>query len=140
MQKMIKALFVLLFTVPYMLTAQNVPKNQDPIWYTMMQDPKVNYHAAVKAYKDYWKDKKTPPNKDLRRTEEYKTYFSKMTVAERQEYERVFLLHKEFKYWMQNEEAWVQADGTLMPQAEREALIERQQAEQKAIEKKNGKN
>jgi hypothetical protein len=134
-------LFFLLF-IPVMLFAQNdKSKNgNNPDWYAMMQDPKVNYHKAVQAYKDYWKGKKMPPNKEQRETEEYKNFFRGMKGNAREEYERIFLLNKEFKNWMQETEPWVQPDGSILSQEERLALLRKQQEDLKAIEQKNGKN
>ena len=134
-----KKLFFLTIMVFCSITLQAQTDN-DPVWYKMMHDPNVNYYAAVKSYQDFWKDKKMPPNKEQRQTEEYKAFFAKMTPAERQAYERLFWLNKEFKNWTIEQEPWVQPDGRILTQDERNAIINKQQAELREIERKNGKN
>ncbi|MCC7222573.1 MAG: hypothetical protein IT273_02530 [Chitinophagales bacterium] len=111
-----------------------------PIWIEMMDDPNVNYYEAVEAFNTYWKGRKIPPNKEKRQTDEYKTFFATLSIAERQEYERVFLHYKRFKNWMRNEKSWVQPDGSLLPEAEKQVIIDQQEAELRAIERANGKN
>lgn len=42
-------------------TAQKTnAKNPPPSWIAMMDDPNVNYYAAVKAFDSYWKNKEKP--------------------------------------------------------------------------------
>src|SRR5689334_18650941 len=42
------------------------PKNPPavPSWISMMDDPNVNYHEAVKAFNAYWKNKIKPVEED----------------------------------------------------------------------------
>jgi hypothetical protein len=126
----------LLFAMPLVMLGQS---NADPEWYTMMKDPKVNYYKAVEVYEKYWEGKKMPPNKDARQTEEYKTFFAAMSVAERQEYERIFLLNKEFKHWRRTEEQWVQPDGHILSLEEKQRIIDQQQRDLQDEEQKNKK-
>ena len=128
-------LLAFLLTIGTLLGAQTT---EDPKWYTMMQDPNANYFETIKAYKEYWKGKKMPPNKEQRLTPEYKEFFAKMTPEERNEYERIFMLNKEFKNWRRITEDWVQPDGRILSEAERQAILDAQRADLKAIEKANG--
>jgi hypothetical protein len=42
-------------------TAQKTKtKSPEPSWIAMMDDPNVNYYAAVKAFDTYWKNKEKP--------------------------------------------------------------------------------
>ena len=132
------AAFILLMTAH--LTAQS---KTDPTWYTMMQDPKVNYYKAVAAYEDYWKGKKMPRSHEQNEAEEElerEDTFKGMKPAEKQALERILLLNKEFVEWMRQEASWVQPDGSIFPLEQRQALLDKQRQELKAIEAKNGKN
>lgn len=127
--------------MPITLLAQE-KKSNDPIWYVMMQDPKVNFREAVQAYEKYWEASKLPRLRELHEMEEdkYKKYFVGLNQADMQEYVRILLLNKTFESWMQEEASWVQPDGRVLSQAEKQAIIDKQRAELKAIERKNGKN
>jgi hypothetical protein len=133
------AVFLMLMTTH--LTAQS---KKDPTWYTMMQDPKVNYYKAVAAYEAYWKGKKMPrsheQNEIMEELAHDDAFFKGMTPTEKQEFQRILLLNKEFVEWMRQEASWVQTDGTILSLEERQALLDKQRQELKAIEIKNGKN
>jgi hypothetical protein len=137
-QRLIAA-FLLFMTVS--LTAQS---KTDPTWYTMMHTPKVNYYKAVAAYEAYWKGKKTPRSHEQNEAEEEMERddpaFKSMKPAEKQEYQRILMLNKEFVEWMRQEASWVQPDGSILSLEERQALLDKQRQELKAIEIKNGKN
>lgn len=106
-----------------------------PNWYTMMQDPNANYYQTIEAYNAYWKGKKMPPNKEQRLSDEYKQFFATMTPAEREAYEAVFMMNKEFKNWRRMVEPWVQPDGHITSPEEQDAIIEAQRKAQMALEK-----
>jgi hypothetical protein len=132
------AAFMLLITVH--LTAQS---KTDPTWYTMMQDPKVNYYKAVAAYEAYWKGKKMPRSHEQNEIEEEmerEDTFKGMKPAEKQAFQRILVLNKEFVEWMRQEASWVQPDGNILSLEDRQALLDKQRQELKAIEIKNGKN
>jgi hypothetical protein len=136
----IVAFSLFLFSIPC-LTAQS---KTDPTWYTMMRDPKVNYYKALATYDAYWKGKKKPRSHEQNEAmEELKrdvATFKSMTPADVQEYQRVLLLNKEFMEWARQTASWVQPDGRIPSQEERQALLDKQRQELKAIEVKNGKN
>jgi hypothetical protein len=113
--------------------------SKNPVWYTMMQDSKVNYYEAVRSYEAYWKGKMPPPNKDLRHSEAYQAYFKTLTPAEKIEYDRICWLSKVFREWKREVSVWVQPDGHILSVEEQTAILTRQQQELKAIEQKNGK-
>ncbi len=124
------------------ISTLHAQKNADPDWYNMMHDPKVNFHKAVKAHETYWKNKKLKPIKELRELEsdEHKHLHKGMSQTELVEYKRILLLNRDFENWVQEESSWVQPDGRILSQAEKMAIIQKQQNELKEIEIKNGKN
>ena len=38
--------------------------SKHPYWIDMIKDPNVNYFEAVKAYDEFWKDRKKPEQED----------------------------------------------------------------------------
>lgn len=136
-----KLIFYTLLFVVSTVQAQT-DKDQNPIWYTMMNDPEVNFYKAVEAHQNYWKNQKVPPVKELHDMTEdkYQVYFKGMNDAERLDYQRIILLNRAFENWKQEEASWVQPDGRVLSQEEKIAILQKQQAELKALEKKNKKN
>ena len=141
MQRVKKLIFYILLFVVSTVQAQT-GKDQNPIWYTMMQDPKVNFYKAKQAHNDYWKAQKIQPIKELHDMEDakYKHQFKNMTDAERKAYQHIILLNRAFENWVQTEQSWVQPDGRVLSQEEKTAILDKQRQELKEIEKKNGKN
>ena len=56
---------ILLFFLLFPTLIVQAQKTNDPLWFTMMQDPKVNFYKAKEAHQDYWKNQKVPPVKEL---------------------------------------------------------------------------
>lgn len=135
------------------------------VWIDMMEDPNVNYYEAIKAFNAYFERHKMPRIEEEEMGKEgyaYPSLKSKEEEArERQEEKEIeaanegrFFLKKnyegmersdmamqvrKFKQWRQTELSWVQADGHILSQAERQAIVDKQQAELKEIERKNGR-
>lgn len=146
--------------------AQNDTKyRKTAVWIDMMEDPNVNYYEAIKAFNAYFERHKMPRIEEEEMGKEgyaYPSLKSKEEEArERQEEREIeaanegrFFLKKnyegmahsvmamqvrKFKQWVQTEQSWVQADGRILSQEERQAIIDKQQAELKEIERKNGR-
>lgn len=135
--------------------AGNISKNKsyrkNPIWIQMMNDPKANYFETIKAFREFWKEKKLPceageeagidafevevglkdPNhpeskREMRREERNNK------DAKKYAYEV-----KQFRGWVQQMRPWVKPDGTIMTLEEQQQLIDQQRNELKEIEIKN---
>ena len=44
----------------------NANNKDEAVWIKMIDDPNVNYYAAVKAYEDYWKTHEKPADPEDR--------------------------------------------------------------------------
>lgn len=123
----------------FFITSINVysQKTNDPAWYIMMQDPKVNYHKAVQSYNDFWKSKKLKPEREMY---EMEALLKTMTDDERHEFTRLAIMNREFVHWMQEAAPWVQPDGQILSLNERIALVKKQKTELKEIEAKQIKD
>lgn len=159
-------LILALFLCGISVQAQTDSKyRKSAVWIDMMEDPNVNYYEAIKAFNAYFERHKMPRIEEEEMGKEgyaYPSLKSKEEEArERQEEKEIeaanaghFFLKKnyegmersamamqvrKFKQWVQTEQSWVQADGRILSQAERQAIIDRQQAELKEIERKNGR-
>jgi hypothetical protein len=116
-----------------------------------MNDPKANYFETIKAFREFWKEKKLPceageeagidafevevglkdPNhpeskREMRREERNNK------DAKKYAYEV-----KQFRGWVQQMRPWVKPDGTIMTLEEQQQLIDQQRNELKEIEIKN---
>ena len=128
-----------------------------PVWIQMMNDTSANYFETVKAFREYFKERALPkePNEV-----EGKDSFEKAVGLEdekgggkKSERERERELKKQnpnepkytvevkaFKGWLRDSKPWVRADGSIIGPKERQAIVDKQQAELKETEKANGKN
>jgi hypothetical protein len=137
------------------IIAQNLSKNKlykhKPVWIQMMNDPTANYFETIKAFREFWKEKKLPSeageeagmdafevevglkdankieSKREKRREERNNKDAKMYAYE----------VKQFKGWVQRVKPWVKPDGTIMTLDEQQKLIDQQRNELKEIELKN---
>lgn len=130
---------------------------KNPIWIEMMNDPNANYFETLKAFRYYWKGKVLP--KEPFENEEADTFEREVGLEEEgasekeREREKKERLKKgpdkysimyaadvrAFKGWMQVVKPWVQADGSIVTDEDRQKLIDKQTKELKEIELKNGK-
>ncbi len=104
-----------------------------PAWIDMMKDPKANYYEAVKAFNLYWKNKEKPIeemeilNEDMSKHEkrEHKRFekkLSKMTPTQRQTFDELAYQFKRFKDWQRENAPYVQEDGSILSQEERNKI------------------
>lgn len=129
---------------------------QNPVWIEMMNDPTANYFETLKAFREFWKDRVLP--KEPFETEEMESFEKEVgledpseSMEEKRREEKRKARRKDqssslyasevraFKGWMQGVKPWVRADGSIVSPAERQAIIDAQTAEQKQLEKNNGK-
>lgn len=164
----IKTIFLLLALCTFAkhLQAQSDSKyRKTALWIAMMEDPNINYYEAIKAFNMYFERHKMPRIEEEEMGKEGYAYPS-LKSREEEERERqeekeieaanagsLFLKKnyegmppsemamqvRKFKQWRQTEQSWVQEDGHILSQTERQAIIDKQQAELKEIERKNGK-
>ena len=138
LKAMAKVAFIAIFTL--MAVSRLSAQSPDPAWYTMIKDPEVNFFKAVEAYETYWQGKKIPPMEEYVYEQENKVDYSKMTRQEKEQFERIFMMNRKFVMWRIDAEPWVQPDGHVLTQEERQVIIERQQKELQELERQNGKN
>ncbi len=76
-------------------TAKSSDYSLNPSWVNMMSDPNENYYEVIKAYDDYWKNKKKPTDEaeEMEMMEE-KNHSTKMTDKEKKELEKEERAHK----------------------------------------------
>lgn len=124
------------------LTPTGDYKNQ-PVWISMMADPKVNYFEAVKAFEMYWEGKIEPEEEYELINEGHITTAQgdslrkarmEWTQAQRNEYEQMKYQFKRFKDWKRTVQPFVQSDGRILSEQERLEIWEKQQRQK---EKKN---
>ncbi|MEY4875184.1 MAG: hypothetical protein RL708_333 [Bacteroidota bacterium] len=148
-------LLILCFLVSkFSIAQQSISKKKyrnNPVWIQMMNDPTANYFETIKAFREFWKEKKLPceageeegmdafevevglkdankiESKREKRREERNNKDAKMYAYE----------VKQFKGWVQRVKPWVKPDGTIMTLDEQQKLIDQQRNELKEIEIKN---
>ncbi len=94
-----------------------------PHWIHMKEDSSVNYFEAVKAFDEFWKDRKAPIEDDATGEAE-KDKEKEWTLARRilhtkeykleKESEAYRFEHKKFKHWQLTVEPYVQPDGRIL--------------------------
>lgn len=126
---------------------------RQPVWIEMMNDPSANYYQTLRAFREYWKSRVLP--KEPMENPDYETFEKEVGLLKEGESEKEREREKNrkqgeetikyaaevraFKGWMQDTKPWVRADGSIVPMAERQSVIDRQAEELREIEKKNGK-
>ncbi|MFL5764039.1 MAG: hypothetical protein ACJ77K_08870 [Bacteroidia bacterium] len=119
----IKLFLILAFFSGLHSFSQNKTQTPDyskhPYWIDMMNDPHVNYFEAIKAYDEFWKDRKKPDQEDdiigQKKTGAGKHHLFK-TREEREEAEvRKYALDvKKFEHWKIKVKPYVQEDGRIL--------------------------
>lgn len=127
---------------------------KDPVWIEMMNDPNANYYETLKAFREFWRGYQLPgepeemEGKDAFEREVGLEDGDKDRDKDKKEKKRkrkapgggdYSFEVKQFKGWLQDAQPWVQPDGRILTQEERQQMIDRQQQELKEIEK-NQKN
>ena len=121
--------------------------SKHPAWIDMMNDEHANYNETIKAFKYYWKNRALPKEAFDNGTEEFEKMMGLSESDEKEteenkkgtgavSYAAEVLA---FKGWIQSNQSWVKADGSIMTTQERQDLINNQQSELKEVERKNGK-
>ena len=123
---------------------------KNPVWISMMNDAQANYYETIKAFKTFWKDRILP--KEEFENSEMESFEKEIGLVENEKEEKAKKSSlkpnpdasyasevRAFKGWLQSVKPWVRADGSIINETERQAIINKQQTELKEIEKKNGK-
>jgi hypothetical protein len=130
------------------------PAMETPNWVIMMEDPKVNFFEAVKAYDAYWLTHKKPTNEaetfetqslDAKAAETLRAEEDKKRVEQLgpplsgsalEQVEYLKYQSKRFEKWVIEVKPWVQDNGHILSYEERQAIWQRQQEEMRQQEKK----
>lgn len=113
----------------------NTDNPNDLVWVKMMEDPNVNYYAAVKAYNEYWKTHPKPEDpedrlkghdKDRDKDEEERPTLS---PEQKRLQDRLIYQIKRFETWMHEEKPFVQDDGHILTEQERKEMWQKEQEE-----------
>lgn len=144
----IPALIICLFISTGLHAQSDSPDyKNNPVWIKMMDDPKVNYYEALKAFDMYWSDRVKPENKEEEMAEgkenfkELERELKKEVEADRKriiteeelkkmndEQEMRYQL-KRFKQWKREVKPFVQEDGRILSDQERMEIWKKQQEE-----------
>jgi hypothetical protein len=103
-----------------------------PYWIDMMNDPNVNYFEAVKAYDEFWKDRKKPEEEDdiigpKKSGTDKHNFFKKREEREEAESQKYAFDVKKFEHWKLMVKPYVQEDGRILTADEKLKLWEQQQ-------------
>jgi hypothetical protein len=90
-----------------------------PYWIEMIKDPNVNYFEAVKAYDEFWKNRKKPETENdvigEKKTGESKHRLFKSRKERAEEESKKYILEvKKFEHWQLKVKPYVQDDGHIL--------------------------
>ncbi len=117
-------------------TSKRINYSKHPYWIEMMNDPKANYFETVKAYEQFWQNKKIPLEEDdiIGQTKKEPTknnflskWFKSKEEREEEEIKKYSFEIKKFKHWKLKVTPFVQEDGTILDADERLKLWQNQQ-------------
>ena len=117
-------------------TAKKLNYSKHPYWIEMMNDPKANYFETIKAYEQFWQNKKLPLEEDdvIGQTKKEPTknnflskWFKSKEEREEEEIKKYSFDIKKFKHWKLKVTPFVQEDGTILDADERLKLWQNQQ-------------
>lgn len=117
-------------------TSKRINYSKHPYWIEMMNDPKANYFETVKAYEQFWQNKKIPLEEDdvIGQTKKEPTknnflskWFKSKEEREEEEIKKYSFDIKKFKHWKLKVTPFVQEDGTILDADERLKLWQNQQ-------------
>ena len=159
MSNKVKLLLVLMVLVVGAVQGQNKPRKinykKEPAWIQMMDDPNANFFETVKAFRKYYKERPLP--KEPNEVEGEDDFEKQIGLEEengkkksKRELERearkvgpneiIYSAEvRAFRGWFYSVQPWVRADGSIISKEEQQAIVDKQHAELKAIEKANGK-
>lgn len=154
-------LYVLIFFATLSITllrAQSTSRNystremrKTAVWIEMMNDPTANYFETIKAFREFWKDRVLPKEAIESGADQFEIEVGLVEDAEgekererereegitdkkREESNFYAAQVRAFKGWLQDVKPWVRTDGSIVSQAEREAILKQQAEELKQIE------
>ncbi|MCX6291269.1 MAG: hypothetical protein NT126_05845 [Bacteroidetes bacterium] len=152
MKKSIRSLFLIsclfLFSISHAQQVKKIsPKKnpQKPAWIKMIDDPAANYFEAVKAYDAYWKHHVKPVDEEelmgegkeaVSENEREKDKEKKLSPAEKNEQDLLRYQCKRFENWQREVFPFVQPDGRILSQDERNKIWNDQQEQ---LKKQEGK-
>lgn len=109
-------------------TSKRINYSKHPYWIEMMNDPKANYFETVKAYEQFWQNKKIPLEEDdiIGQTKKEPTknnflskWFKSKEEREEEEIKKYSFEIKKFKHWKLKVTPFVEEDGTILDADER---------------------
>ena len=110
-----------------------------PYWIEMINDPHVNYFEAVKAYDEFWANRKQPKEEDdiigqsgtsERKKSFLERFFKYKEEREEKEFRKYAFEVKKFKNWKRKVFPYVQEDGSILDAEARLKLLEEQKQKQ----------
>jgi hypothetical protein len=136
--------------------ASNKEYKNNPVWIQMMNDTTANYFETIKAFRVFFKERPLPKepnevegedafekevgleeNKGKKKSKKELKREAKKFNPNQPDYSPEV---RAFRGWFYGIKPWVRNDGSIIGPKERQAIIDQQQKELKAIEKANGKN
>jgi hypothetical protein len=127
--------FLLLIAISTFSFSQNSTSSKDytthPYWIEMMDDSTVNYFEAVKAYDEFWANRKKPREEDeiigeKRKKSLWDRIFSTRAEKEEAEANKYKFLCKKFEHWKFVVQPYVQPDGRILSTDEQLELWKKQ--------------
>jgi hypothetical protein len=107
--------------------------HSEAVWVGMMDDSTTNYHEAMKAFEEFWRDRRRPSEKEesleIKLSEEHswlEKIFKAKEIKEEKLVEQYSFAHKRFLNWMQVNAPFVQPDGRILSPEERLELWKKQ--------------
>jgi hypothetical protein len=136
--------------------ASNREYKNNPVWIQMMNDTTANYFETITAFRVYFTERPLPKepneiegedafekevgleeNEGKKKSKRELKRESKKIDPNQPDYAAEV---RAFRSWFNSIKPWVRDDGSIIGPKERQAIIDQQQKELKAIEKANGKN
>ena len=129
--------------------------SKKPIWIDMMEDSNVNYYQAINAYEAYWKGKEKPEWEDpmmeyyegkitlkqaKREQRKRARELREMNQQERLEYDKLVYHCKRFEQWKKEVAPFVQEDGHILTEEQKQVIWKQQDAEMKKVNKTKKEN
>ncbi|HKR05383.1 MAG TPA: hypothetical protein VJY62_12180 [Bacteroidia bacterium] len=127
--------FLLLIAISTFSFSQNSKSSKDytkhPYWIEMMDDSTVNYFEAVKAYDEFWANRKKPREEDeiigeKRKKSLWDRIFSTREEKQEAEANKYKFLCKKFEHWKFVVQPYVQPDGRILSTDEQLELWKKQ--------------
>ena len=100
---------------------KKVNYKKNPHWIQMMDDPNVNYHEAILAFNEFWKDRGEPEEKEGDTKEEKRSLLKRLFKSEEKEHAEnmeYLIPYKRFNQWKRDVEPFVQPDGSILSKEE----------------------